>query len=283
MSLKVNQADFSVLMAVYLHADAEHLNFSLYSLINQSLLPREIVLVCDGPITEELAQVIKKYKRDFEENFDVIFKIVYLDFNVGLGLALNKGINSCKYDIIARFDADDICIQDRFYIQYNYFISSDLDVLGGMMKEFVQNPDDSSLVFTKPLTHMEILNYSKYLNPLCHPTVMFKKESVLRAGSYSDMKLFEDYYLWVRMLKKGYIFGNLDQILVYFRVGDDMIGRRHGLSYFRREFRFYYQSFLYHHLNIIEFVLIVLSKLMLRILPKYLMSLVYKQLMRKKA
>lgn len=68
--------------------------------------------------------------------------------------------------------------------------------------------------------------------------VMFRKSAVLAAGNYQSVPYFEDYGLWVRMDQKGFLGANLPITLVYARIGNDMIGRRQGLSYRRHELFF---------------------------------------------
>jgi glycosyltransferase involved in cell wall biosynthesis len=281
-SINSNFEKFSVLISIYRNADPQHFKEALDSLFKQLLLPQEIVVVCDGPITIQLNLVLYEFQKLSKEYELLFFKVIYLEKNQGLGLALNEGLKFCTHNIVARFDADDICVVDRFFIQYNLFINSDLDVLGGLMKEFIFCPDDYDYFILKPLSHIKILKLSKYLNPICHPTVMFKKDAVLNSGSYKDMKFFEDYYLWIRMLRLGYKFANVNKVLVYFRVGNDMIDRRHGISYFKNELNFYKTSYSQSHINIFEFLIIILYKFILRILPRQIMKLLYKIIARKK-
>lgn len=215
---------FSVLMSVYKKEKAEFLEKALKSiLINQSLIPNQVVLVKDGPLTYELEKVINKYVKKFE---NIIF-LVTLKENVGLGKALNVGLNHCKYEIVARMDTDDIAIKDRFKIQLEYMNKyPEIDVLGGYIYEFDQTPGDISRIKTMPLTHEEISNYIKYRNPINHMTVMFKKSAALESGNYQPLYFNEDYYLWIRMFIKGKKFSNISMPLVYARIGNGFIQRR---------------------------------------------------------
>ena len=70
---------------------------------------------------------------------------------------------------------------------------------------------------------------------LNHPTVMFKKESVLKAGNYKDWFWNEDYYMWIRMMEQGCVFANLPDVLVNMRSGIEQYGRRGGRKYFDSE------------------------------------------------
>ena len=113
-----------------------------------------------------------------------------------------------------------------------------LDVCGSNTIEF-SSISLNSMIKKNPLKHEQISRRLKYRNPFNHQTVIFKKKSVLKAGNYKDVPFFEDYYLWVRMKKKGSIFGNLNKILVRADVDKNFYDRRSGIKYLRK-----YQFFL---------------------------------------
>ncbi|WP_173320814.1 glycosyltransferase [Streptococcus sanguinis] len=214
---------FSVLMSVYQKENPDFLRKSLNSvLIEQSRKPDELVLVEDGPLTEELYQTIQDFKETFPE-----VKVLPLKENVGLGEALHRGVEACSYDWIARMDTDDIATPDRFQQQVDYIEQHpQLDVLGGNIIEFDTEPDQIVAEKQMPLSHEEIIKRLQRRNPFCHMTVFFKKSSVLKAGNYKSLPLVEDYYLWARMAAQGCRFANLNQVLVYARVGNGMHTRR---------------------------------------------------------
>jgi len=214
---------FSVLMSVYQKENPDFLRKSLNSvLIEQSRKPDELVLVEDGPLTEELYQTIQDFKETFPE-----VKVLPLKENVGLGEALHRGVEACSYDWIARMDTDDIATPDRFQQQVDYIEQHpQLDVLGGNIIEFDTEPDQIVAEKQMPLSHEEIIKRLQRRNPFCHMTVFFKKSSVLKAGNYKSLPLVEDYYLWARMAAQGCRFANLNRVLVYARVGNGMHTRR---------------------------------------------------------
>lgn len=219
---------FSVLMSVYYKEKPEYLRESIKSVLNQTLLPNEIVLVKDGPLTEDLERVINEYVNN------PIFSIVEMKENVGLGLALNTGLLVCKNEIIARMDTDDICVRNRFELQINEFEKDIyLTVSGGQIEEFVDTPSKTIGKRKVPLNSSEIEKFLKKRNPFNHMTVMFKKNAVIEAGNYLEMNFVEDYYLWCRMYQQGCKFSNLKETLVFARVGRDMYKRRGGFGYFK--------------------------------------------------
>ncbi len=221
--------DFSVLMSVYIKENPDYLRQSLDSILNQTVLPTQIVLVEDGPLTEELDQVIAEYKEKVP-----FLKLVPLKENVGLGKALNIGLEQCDYPLVARMDTDDIAVSTRFAEELKAFQTDPaLSICGCHELEF--DGDVTNVISKKavPLTHEEIYEYAKKRNPFNHPTVMYKKQAVLDAGSYQHAMGFEDYYLWARMLMNGAKGRNLDQYLLYFRTGGDMFRRRGGWKYLK--------------------------------------------------
>ena len=115
--------------------------------------------------------------------------------------------------------------------------------MSGTLQEFVREPGDMDRLRVLPRTSEEILQYAKKRNPFNHPCVMFRKESVLRVGSYQDFPGFEDYYLWVRMLRKGCKGYNVQEVILDMRTGNGMYDRRGGSRYLVWALRF--QKYLY--------------------------------------
>lgn len=220
---------FSVLMSVYKNESIENFKESMDSVLSQTHMPDEIVLMRDGPVPDDLQAVIDDYVKA-----NSCISYYPLEVNQGLGIALSIGVEKAKYDYIARMDTDDIAVSNRFEIQTKYMEDHpEIDVCGGQIYEFIDNIDNIAGKREVPLKHDEIKNFMKRRNSFNHMTVMFKKESVLQAGNYQDMYLVEDYYLWCRMLNLGYKFGNIDEVLVYARTNLDMYQRRGGFKYFK--------------------------------------------------
>lgn len=221
--------DFSVLMSVYIKEKPQYFKECLDSLLSQTVLPTQIVMVEDGPLTEELYSIIKEYKQKTD-----IIKSVPLKENVGLGKALSIGLAACDYSLVARMDTDDIAFPERFEYQLKAFEEDpELDICGTHALEFDGNTENIISKKTVPVTHEEIYEYAKKRNPFNHPTVMYKKKAVLDAGDYQHAMGFEDYFLWARMLVNGAKAKNIDEYLLYFRTGGDMFKRRGGYKYLK--------------------------------------------------
>ncbi len=218
--------DFSVLLSVYRKEKPQYLRQSLDSVLHQTVPPTEIVMVEDGPLTPELYAVLDEYKKDPR------WKAVPLPQNVGLGKALNAGLQACSFELVARMDTDDIARPERFEKQLAAFEADpDLALCGTQVCEFRDKPEAGVSRKRVPLEDEDIRRYARRRNPFNHPTVMYKKSAVLRAGSYQHAMWFEDYYLWARMLAQGSKAKNLPEELLWFRAGDDMFGRRGGWKY----------------------------------------------------
>ena len=218
--------NFSVLLSVYRKENPEYLKQSIDSIFTQTVPPTEIVMVEDGPLTDELYKVLDGYKKDPR------WKAVPLPENVGLGKALNAGLEACSYELVARMDTDDIAKPERIEKQLAAFAADpELSLCGTQAAEFRDTPENVTAHKKVPLTDEEIRQYARKRNPFNHPTVMYKKSEVLRAGSYQHAMWFEDYYLWARMLAQGSKTRNLPEELLWFRAGEDMFGRRGGFKY----------------------------------------------------
>lgn len=269
--------EFSVLMSVYINEKEEYFRQCMESVLNQTLMPDEIVIVKDGPITEELQKAIN----DYLAQFPTLIKIVPLQKNLGLGLALSHGVIACKYELIARMDADDVCVPDRFEKQINMFRHNpDLDICGSHIKEFDSTPDKVLSLRRVPLDDRAIKQYQKRRDSLNHVTVMFKKEAVLKAGNYRHALLMEDSLLWVNMMKNDAVCANIDDYLVYVRTGEDMFERRGGWGYFKKYFsgrRAIYQT---GYISKVDYIYSLIAQLIIALMPNGLRKVIYNKILR---
>lgn len=222
---------FSVLMSVYYKENAEHFSLALKSnLEEQTVIPDEFVLICDGPLNAELDAVIDRYVSLYPD----IMKIYRFEKNRGLGEALKFGIEKCSFELVARSDSDDVCESDRFEKQLKCFDEDpDLDIVGSDIDEFSTDWKSPTRIKNMPSAHEDIVKMAKFRNPINHMTVMFKKKSVLDCGSYQHLPYAEDYYLWVRAINSGCKLANIPRILVHARVGNGMEKRRGNKQYIK--------------------------------------------------
>ena len=271
--------DFSVLLSVYQKDSATYLEECLESVFCQSLQPKELVLIKDGPLGEQLDSVIARWNIRYPS----IMKTVALEQNVGLGNALKIGVEVCRYELIARMDADDVCTENRFLLQISEFENNPaLSILGGQALEFDRLITDGKHIRKVPLEDVEIRKFARKRNPFNHMTVMFKKSSVLAAGNYIDMRFAEDYYLWIRMLSLGGKAANMPDVLVYARVGGGMMERRGGWRYVRHMMSLQKAIYNIGYITWPRFVLNACSRALTGIAPSSLRKCLYRILLRKR-
>lgn len=267
---------FSVLMSLYFKERPDYLKSSLESVFSQTLLPDEVVLVEDGPLTNELYDILNEYQSKFPS-----FKRIPLPTNRGLGNALNEGLKFCSHNLIARMDTDDIAKPFRFEEQVNFMIKHpDISVCSSWIEEFIGNPDNVVSIKKLPQNHEDIYNYGKKRCPINHPSSIFRLEDVLEAGGYGPFP--EDYYLWGRMLKNGFKLHNLQKSLLFFRSSDDVYKRRGGWNYYKAMLKL--QKELYHisYTSYTEFLRNISIRTVVALIPNKLRSFIYKKFLRSK-
>lgn len=216
---------YSVLMSVYKKEKPDVLDFSIKSMLEQSLKPEEFVIVKDGPITPELQTVLDSYASKFPE----MFTIVGYSENKGLAYALNYGLERCRNELVARMDSDDYSLPERCELQVRAFEKdSELAVLGSAVRLFSDNPEKpSDTIKTYPNDLEGIKRMIRRDSAFAHVSVMFKKSAVINAGGYDPLlRLGQDQDLFARMIFKKFRAGNLEQPLVLVRADENLKLRR---------------------------------------------------------
>ena len=216
---------FSVLMSVYKNDSPQFLKLALESIYDrQTRKPDEIVVVFDGLLTEELYSVLNNFYIGKE---DVVFYYPQ-DQNKGLGEALRIGSDQCTGDYIFRMDSDDISDPCRFENQIAYIENHpEIDAVGTDIAEFYQSLDETDKrVRSCPAEHDDIVKMSKRRNPMNHVSVCMKREALTKCGGYETLLLLEDYYLWLKMIVSGCRLANLNESLVYVRIGNGFNSKR---------------------------------------------------------
>ena len=211
---------FTALGAFWHRDSPQLLERALNSVCQNSLLPHEIVLVQDGPVSSDLLKVVDDY------DSIVPLRLIQLDENMGLGHAMNVGLKTIKTSHVIRFDADDLSLSNRFDVMMAKFREG-YDLVGSQVCE-LNDPNSANTVRRVPKSIEEISRYLRYRNPFNHMTVGFLNEAIKDVGGYPDIKLREDYALWAKCLASGYKMCNVEEILVEATGGDNMIRRRGG-------------------------------------------------------
>ncbi|WJY67174.1 glycosyltransferase [Corynebacterium auris] len=225
-------ATVSALLSAYRGTPADELRTALDSLLAQTRPADEIVLVFDGPVSDEVASTVRGYG-------DAV-RVVALERNGGLGPALQAGLESIDSDYVLRLDTDDAAYPQRLEKQLEFMEAHpEVAALGSAVTEFQHEAelgDPAALrVRALPEHHAELARYALINSPLNHPSVMLRTADVTAAGGYRGVHFMEDYDLWARLIAAGYALHNLPEPLTHFRVSPAQFARRTGRGMFAAE------------------------------------------------
>lgn len=231
-------ATISVLMSVYASEKPENLRRSLQSIWeDQQRKPDEIVIVEDGPLSKELHSTIQTFRGKVGNRL----KLLRNEVNLGLPKSLNKGVEACTGDYIARMDSDDISMPCRFRLQEEYMERHpEVGVLGGSIREFNENCEDLG-TRTYPVDENVVRHYICKANPLAHSTVMIRRNMVFGSGLRYDEthRTSQDLALWYDCLARGIRITNLTELTLRFRRDTTTLARRGRQSSRNDEFAIY--------------------------------------------
>ena len=276
--MKVINKEYSVLMSVYYKENAKWFEESIQSMFMQTIQPKEFVLVEDGKLTEELENVVKKYKKKYPK----IMKVVKLDENVGLGPALQRGVKECSCEYIARMDSDDYSVPNRIEKEFEIFEKdSTIGMVGSNVSEFIDNIQNVICNVVLPEENEDIIRFSKKRNPFRHPSVMFKKSEVIKAENYREYYLCEDYDMWLRMIRNNCKCYNIQENLVYMRISDDFYKRRGGIKYLKSINKFKKEQMTLGYFTKMEYLKSIIPHAIVCLMPNFMRDLIYKKLLRK--
>lgn len=270
--------NYSILMSVYYKDNPKWLKESIESMLNQTIKTDDFVIVEDGPIPNELENVLIEYKTKYLN----IFKIIKLEKNQGLGLALATGIKNCKNEWIARMDADDISVKQRIEKEFEVVNKYDVDMVGSNIAEFIDDVNNVKAYRKLPETNDEIKKYIKRRNPFGHPSMFIRKSKVIEAGNFRDYHLCEDYDMWIRMIEKNAISYNIQEILVYMRINKDFYKRRGGIKYLKSILKFKKEQLNKGFYSNKDFLVSAIASIITCLMPNNLREFIYKNLLREK-
>lgn len=236
--------DLAVIMSIYKNDRLEFVRQSVQSILDQTFSNFHYFLIFDGPVAEDVDLYVTSL-------IDERIRFFRLETNCGLAVALNylleKVLKSADYKFIARMDADDISMPARFEKQRNYLLeNSGITVLGSWYEEI--DEWGKHLSYRKLPTDHESLRKRYYTRtPFAHPAVMYRRELIEKAGYYpTDTILMEDNVLWGKALKSGFMFRNIPEFLLQFRIDESYFKRRsglkYGLNYIKSKFKLYRTS-----------------------------------------
>lgn len=267
--------EFSVLITVYEKEKPYNLRKSLLSSYRQTTKPTEIVLVCDGILTQELYNEIENIK-----NLIPILKVYQLSTNVGSGPASRFGVEKCNTNIIARMDSDDYSEETRFEKQIKAFEENPNLIM--VRTNILEKNTEFTAFKTVPEKTEEIREYSKFRNPFNNPSSMMKKEYILKVGNYRKFRYLEDYDLTMRLIHDNPTkdFLNIQEPLVIMQTNNSSYLRRGGLLYVKTEFFLQTDFYKRGYISKVELCRNILIRNIVRVMPNSMRKLIYKKKMR---
>ncbi|MDG1725667.1 MAG: glycosyltransferase [Emcibacteraceae bacterium] len=256
-------------MAVWRGDNPGYLKECFISLKEQSVQATEIIVVCDGVISEKLDEVLS------EATIYLPIKRIQLPVNAGLAKALNLGLSQCNYELVARMDPDDICYPNRFEKQ-KLFMDANPEVVAS--SSAVDEFSDQSTIVCKrlvPASHAEILDFAKLRSPLNHPAVIFRRSVIISVGGYPNFRKAQDLALWSLLLSKGYILKNIQEPLVKMRAGDAIFDRR-SFDHFKNELEVIKFQYNINFINKHQYLKSITLRAIARFAPLQVRKFIYK-------
>jgi len=268
---------YSVLLTVYKNDNPEYLRLSIESMLNQTIPSNDIVVVKDGPVTDEIQAVL-----DELSNKNPIIQQIQLEKNVGLGLALNEGLKACKNELVARMDADDISLPDRCEKQLAMFEADpELDIVGCQIIEFSGITDNIVGKREVPLDNESIRKYCRRRDPFNHPTVMYKKSKVLKYGPYGNYRRNQDSDLWVKLLSNGCKCANLPEALLLFRFDENAYKKRKSWLNTKSLIEIRKNAWKTGFCSFGDFLFVACVQLGIFLLPEFIQKFIYRKFLRR--
>ena len=263
-------------MSVYHKDNPNHLKSAIESILMQTHPTNDFVIVKDGPIGEELTNVLLSY-----ENENI--RIIDININGGLGRALNIGISKCKNDLIARMDSDDISIANRMEIQVREFDKNPkLELIGSHMMEFESNEKIINSIKKVPISKENIIEYSKCRNPFNHPTVMYKKSVITKLGGYKETKRGEDLEFFLNVVYSEIEYKNINEYLLKYRANFNQYKRRKTINETKTIIKIYFKHYKLKNINIMNLFCVIILQSINLLIPSKIGYLLYKSVFRNK-
>lgn len=263
----------AVIMSLYRNDTLKYVTLAVESILNQTYRDFDFYIQYDGPVNAEVDVYLLGLK-------DERIKIQRRAENKGLAQSLNDLLNIVMpmgYEFIARMDADDISELNRFERQLGYFESHlELECLGTWATEITSS---GSEYFKKqmPETHEGCLKLFRKRDCMIHPTVMFRRSYIEKAGLY-DLNTFfgEDTMMWAQGFAAGCKMGNVPEYLFRFRLDENFFDRRRGWKYAKGIWQ------LRHRVNeMLGFGVIedtyAIAYVVAKMMPKAILNIIYKK------
>jgi len=208
----------SVIMSVY--NGEKYLSEAISSVLSQDFSDFEFIIIDDGS-TDKSLEIIKSFN-------DNRVKVISRE-NRGLIESLNEAIFLSAGKYIARMDADDICLSNRFSAQLKAFDDSEIAFVGSWATKINESGEELGLMSYPPLEYKKIKSFFIKHNPFIHSSVMIRKAVFDTVGIYdSKYKHAEDYELWSRVLRRFKAI-NISEPLIKYRINNSGVTKKYNL------------------------------------------------------
>ncbi|MBE8183051.1 MAG: glycosyltransferase [Candidatus Portiera sp.] len=272
----MQQVKISLLVTIFKGSNIVWLNECLASVYCQREYIDEVIIVADGELNPELESAIASWQGKWKIN------LARLGKNCGPGGASQYGLLQCNNEWVARLDADDIAMSNRFKRQVKFLQENpDVDVLGGYMPEFQGKIEGILAVNYVPLVHKDIAKLLTLRSPLVNSSSVFRVKKALAAGGYKSLMSHEDHLLWMALLKHGAKFANIPYLVGYYRASPEYYKRRRGWQVISTEFAFQRIALQYNYISRFQFWRNLILRIPPRFLPAFLLEKFYNLFLRK--
>lgn len=265
---------YSILMSIYINDTLLNVKSSVDSILSQTIISNDIVVVYDGPVSDDVLRYLEKFKNNFT--------FVQLEKNSGLGAALNVGLSHCKNNWVLRMDADDICSIKRaeFLLKFiNKKKSESLGAVGSYIKEINCDTNETAIIkYPENYNSNQKVNY--FRDPIGHASALLNKDAVLSVGGYKTCLFFEDTYLWLRLLSRGYSLATVPELLYTAKVDGNFYKRRSGVKYLKIEIKNFFSFYKEGLITTRSFLINVFLRPIIRLLPIRILRFTYKNFLR---
>lgn len=274
----MSSGGYSVLMSVYRNDTLAQLMLAVSDIKLQTVGFEEFVIIVDGRVDPQVEEFLRS---DLGEGF----RVIWLSENLGLGRALNMGLNVIKSEFILRMDADDRCSHNRaetLLIEMKNNQNSNVAVVGSNIVEFYTNVNNivGKIIYRAKTTGHSDTPIDYWRDFVGHASVMMRKDALSLIGGYKHCLFFEDTYLFLRLLNHGYTLLSVNKDLYYARVDKDFYSRRSGYRYVKNEFAAF---FLFRNERLItklSFVINLIIRPLIRLMPTKLVGAFYRKFLR---
>ena len=253
----------TVLLNVWGGDTLRSIHRSVRSILAQTYLPEELLIVVDGPLEDS----VNKYLSSIADQTSIPVRLVRIETAKGLWNARNVGLKEARTELVALQDADDVMHPLRLEIQIKRLSTDDLALVGASAVEF---DSESGIVLRTRLvcaTNYEISRQARWTNPIIHSSVTLKRGYVLEVGGYRDIYKSEDYDLWLRLIARNRRLANCTEILQGFAVDQTLFKRRRGWQFMRSEMMLNNQLKLHRSLTLPSRIIRLVVRLSYRLGP----------------